>query len=355
MFRRVAEGVSPELEIPRFLDARAPGIAPAIVGAIEYRRPAAEPTTLAVLESFVANEGTAWAHAREELRRFFERTLTRHHGDPPPERTPRAMQELAAAERPAAAGEAIGAYLDLAALLGLRTAEMHIALASHSEDPSFAPEPYSALDRRSKYQSMRNLVGRTLRLLRNSLGRLTPEAAALAQRLLDGHETLLKVFEPFLHRRWSGLRIRTHGDLHLDQVLYTGKDFVIIDFEGPPAETIAERRRKHECLRDVAAMIRSFHYAAFTALLETTVIRPEDRAIAEPWADAWYRWVSSAYLRAYLDATAGMPFVATPEDQPLILDTHLIRKALHELHDELDHGAQTAAIPLSSLVELAGL
>ena len=101
-------------------------------------------------------------------------------------------------------------------------------------------------------------------------------------------------------------------------------------------------------------MIRSFHYAAFTALLETTVIRPEDRPIAEPWADAWYRWVSGAYLRAYLEATAGMPFVATPEDQPLILDTHLIRKALHELRDELDHGAQTAAIPLAALVELAG-
>jgi maltose alpha-D-glucosyltransferase/alpha-amylase len=232
---------------------------------------------------------------------------------------------------------------------------MHVALASQSDDPSFAPEPYSALDRRSKYQTMRNLVGRTLRLLRGSLGGLAPEAAALAQRLLAGHEQLLKIFEPFLHRRWSGLRIRTHGDLHLEQILYTGKDVVIIDFEGPPAETLAERRRKHECLRDVAGMIRSFHYAAFTALLETAVIRPEDRPIAEPWADAWYRWVSGAYLHAYMEATAGMPFVATPEDQPLILDSHLIRKALHELRDELDHGAQTAAIPLAALVELAGL
>jgi maltose alpha-D-glucosyltransferase/alpha-amylase len=355
MFRRVADGISPELEIPRFLDSRAPGVAPAVVGAIEYRRAGTEPTTLAVLESFVVNEGTAWAHAREELRRYFERTLTRHRQDPPPERTPRAMLELAASERPAAAGEAIGAYLDLAALLGRRTAAMHIALASQSDDPSFAPEPYTALDRRSKYQSMRNLVGRTLRLLRGSLSQLSPEATPMAHRLLDGHDTLLKVFEPFLHRRWSGLRIRTHGDLHLEQVLYTGKDVVIIDFEGPPTETIAERRRKHECLRDVAAMIRSFHYAAFTALLETAVIRPEDRPIAEPWADAWYRWVSGAYLRAYLEATAGMPFLATPEDQPLILDTHLIRKALHELRDELDHGAQTAAIPLAALVELAGL
>jgi len=355
MFRRLEAGVNPELEIPRVMEARAPGVVPAVVGAIEYRRRGAEPSTLAVLQAFVPNEGTAWIHAREELRRYFERTLTRHRQDPPPERTPRPLLELAHAEMPPAAREAIGAYLDLAALMGRRIAEMHVALASNSDDPSFAPEPYSALDRRSKYQSMRNLVGRSLRLLRGALGRLPPAAAALGQTLVDGHDRMLKIFEPFLHNRWSGLRIRTHGDLHLEQVLYTGKDFVIIDFEGPPAEMLAERRRKHECLRDVAGMIRSFHYAAFTALLEQSVVRPEDRSIAEPWADAWYRWVSSAFLRSYLEATTGRPFLATAEDQRLILDSHLIRRALFELGDELASDAETVAIPLSALVELAGL
>jgi maltose alpha-D-glucosyltransferase/alpha-amylase len=355
MFRRLEAGVNPELEIPRVIDARAPGVVPAVVGAIEYRRRGAAPGTLAVLQAFVPNEGTAWTHAREELRRYFERTLTRHRQDPPPERTALPLLQLAQAETPPAAREAIGAYLDLAALMGRRIAQMHIALASNSDDPSFAPEPYSALDRRSKYQSMRNLVGRSLRVLRGALGRLPPEAARLGQTLVDGHDRMLKIFEPFLHNRWSGLRIRTHGDLHLEQVLYTGKDFVIIDFEGPPAETLAERRRKHECLRDVAGMIRSFHYAAFTALLEQSVVRPEDRSIAEPWADAWYRWVSSAFLRSYLEATVGMPFLATAEDQRLILDSHLIRRALFELGDELAHTAQTVAIPLSALVELAGL
>jgi maltose alpha-D-glucosyltransferase/alpha-amylase len=325
------------------------------VGSIEYRRRGGEPSTLAVLQAFVANEATAWAHAREELRRYFERTLTRHRQDPPPERAHRAPLALAAAETPASAVEAIGAYLDLAGLLGRRTAEMHVALASRTDDPSFAPEPYTALDRRSKYQSMRNLVGRTFREVRAAHGRLPGPAAALAHRLVEGQERVLKIFEPFRHQRWSGLRIRTHGDLHLEQVLYTGNDFVIIDFEGPPAETLGERRRKHECLRDVAGMIRSFHYAAFTALLESTVVRSEDRQIAEPWADVWYRWVSAAFLRAYLEATAGCPFVASPEDQPLILDTHLIRKALYELKDELERGDETVTIPLAALVEIAGL
>ncbi len=354
MFRRLEGGVNPELELPRFLDARAPGLVPAVVGAIAYRRRGAEPSTLAVLQAFVPNEGTAWTHAREELRRYFERTLTRHRQDLSPDPSPRALLELARAETPPAVREAIGAYLDLAALLGRRTAEMHVALASQGDDPTFAPEPYSALDRRSKYQSMRNLVGTTLRRLRGSLPGLSPAAAALGRRLVDGQDRMLKIFEPFLHKRWSGLRIRTHGDLHLEQVLYTGKNFVIIDFEGPPAETLGERRRKHECLRDVAGMIRSFHYAAFTALLEQSVVRPEDRTIAEPWADAWYRFVSGAFLRAYLEATAGMPFVASAEDQALILDSHLIRRALYELGEELARGADTVAIPLAALVELAG-
>src|SRR5450432_1526157 len=169
MFRRLEGGVNPELEIPRFLDARAPGLVPAVVGAITYRRRGTEPSTLAVLQAFVPNEGTAWTHAREELRRYFERTLTRHRQDPAPDPSPRALLELAHAEMPPAAREAIGAYLDLAALLGRRTAAMHVALASQGDDPSFAPEPYSALDRRSKYQSMRNLVGTTLRRLRSAL------------------------------------------------------------------------------------------------------------------------------------------------------------------------------------------
>ncbi|MFL5307258.1 MAG: maltose alpha-D-glucosyltransferase [Polyangia bacterium] len=355
MVRRLEEGVSPELELPRFLDARVPGLAPSVMGAIEYRRPRGEPSTMAVLQAFVANEGTAWGHAREELRRYFERTLTRHRQDPPPERPSATFLDLAGLETPAAAREAIGAYHELAALLGQRTAAMHLTLASATDDPNFAPEPYSALDRRSKYQSMRNIVGKTLRQLRGSLGRIPPAALDSAKRLAEGQEKLLKMFEPFLHRRWSGLRIRTHGDFHLEQVLYTGKDFVIIDFEGPPVEALAERRRKHECLRDVGGMIRSFHYAAFTALLESTVVRPEDRAIVLPWADVWYRWVSAEFLRAYLAAVDDAPFMATAEDRPLILETHLIRRAFFELADELERCAETVIIPLSALVELAGL
>jgi maltose alpha-D-glucosyltransferase / alpha-amylase len=355
MFRRLEEGVSPELELGRFLNTRAPGLSPAVVGAIEYTRHRAEPSTLAVLEAYVPNEGTAWEHARGELRRFFERVLTRHRDDPAPAAAPRRLGELAAAEPPATARDVIGAYLDLAALLGRRTGEMHQALASNVDDAGFTPVAYSTLDRRSKYQSVRNLIGKTLRRLRDSLGRIPNGIVDEARRLVGGQEQVLKVFEPYLGQRLTGLQMRTHGDYHLEQLLYTGKDFFVIDFDGPPTETLAERRRKHHCLRDVAGMIRSFHYAAFTALLETAVVRPEDRSVAGPWADAWYRWVSGAFLRSYLDVTAAAAFLPAAGDLEVILDTHVLEKAFYELRGELDLCAETISIPLSSILERAGL
>jgi len=355
MFHRLEEGESPELELGRFLNGRAPGLTPQVVGAIEYSRHRAEPSTLAVLQAYVPNEGTAWAHAREELRRYFERVLTRHREDPPPPPAPHRLDEIAAAAPPAAARDVIGAYLDLAALVGKRTGEMHLALASNVDDASFTPVPYSTLDRRSKYQSVRNLVGKTLRLLRECLGRIPTGIADDARRVIGGQERVLKVFEPYLGLRLTGLRIRTHGDYHLEQLLYTGKDFVVIDLDGLPFEALPERRRKHNCLRDVGGMIRSYHYAAFTALLESAVVRTEDRAIAAPWADAWYRWVSAAFLRAYLDTTVGAPFLPAPADLEVILGAHVLQKAFHELRGELDHCAETISIPLSSIIERAEL
>ena len=174
--------------------------------------------------------------------------------------------------------------------------------------------------------------------------------------MTEGQERVLAVFEPLLNQRLSSLRIRTHGDYHLEQVLYTGRDFIIIDFSGLSTETLAERRRKHSTLRDVAGMIRSFHFAAQISLLDRSVIREEDRALAAPWAAAWQGWVSSAFLRAYLAATEGAAFMTTAEDLPLLLTTHILERAFTELRDELKRPlSETVGIPLHAIAELVGL
>jgi maltose alpha-D-glucosyltransferase/alpha-amylase len=353
LFRRFEEGISPELEVNRVINTRAPGLSPAVVGAIELQRPRGEPSTLAVLQAYVPNEGTAWVHAREELRRFFERTLTREGAAPAA--PPRTALESARAEIPVAIRDLVGGYFETAALLGRRTADMHIALGANRDDMAFAPEPYTTLDRRSKYQSMRNIVGKTLRALTANLSRIPAPSLAAARRLAAAPERTLHLFEPLLTQRITGMRIRTHGDFHLEQVLYTGKDFVIIDFDGPPTELLAERRRKHSALRDVAGMIRSFHFAALTALLDHAIIRDEDRERATPWADAWRRWVSGAFLRAYLDAAAGAVFLPGPDDLALVLDTHILEKAFFELRDGLENSEDTVVIPLEAIVELVGI
>src|SRR5262249_46741943 len=142
---------------------------------------------------------------------------------------------LAATQPPAFVVEAIGTYLDTARLLGTRTAEIHLALAGNTADSAFAPESYSALDQRSRYQSMRNLTGRALRSLRATLPSLPAQVALDARALLHREDALLKRFEALAQRRIRVTRSRCHGDFHLGRVLHTGRDFVVPDFEGDRA------------------------------------------------------------------------------------------------------------------------
>jgi maltose alpha-D-glucosyltransferase/alpha-amylase len=159
----------------------------------------------------------------------------------------------------------------------------------------------------------------------------------------------------------SATRTRHHGDYHLGQVLYTGKDFIIIDFEGEPSRSISERRMKRSPLRDVAGMMRSFHYAAYSALhghggrggVSPGVIRPEDIATLEPWAKFWHTWVAATFLRAYSEAAAGASFLPkSPEELRVLLNTFLMEKAIYELGYELNHRPDWVKIPLMGLLEL---
>jgi len=351
MYRRVEDGLSPELEMNRHLNARAPGLTPPIVGTLQLRRGRAEPATLAVLQAYVANEGTAWTHAREELRRYIERVLTRYREAPALALPTGDWLARSRAEMPPEVREVIGTYTDSVALLGRRTADLHLALASDG-DPAFAPEPYATLDRRSKYQSMRNIAGKTLRALRANLDRLPSSIQAVAAALARNPDQALRALEPLLSQQFTGLRMRIHGDYHLDQVLSTGKDFIIIDFDGQAGDTLGERRRKHSCLRDVAGMIRSFHFAARAALLDTTILREEDRAAAEPWLEAWHRWLSATFLGAYRQGVGGASILPADDELSLMLNTQLLAAALRELNDELIACRATVAIPVLAVAEL---
>ncbi len=346
--RRLEEGDGAEVDIGRFLARRPPiNCAVAPVASLEYRPVRGEPMTVATLQPLVPNEAGAWAFTREELGRYFERALARPAEGapvPPPAETP---LQLAAAQPPDEARALIGGFLEAARLMGARIAELHLTLASDSEDASFASEPYSALGQRSSYQTMRNVCGRVLRQLREGTSQLEPAAAALAKGLLAKPDRLYKRIEPLRDRRLTAHRLRTHGDLQLMNLLYTGKDFVVVDFAGDKKKPAQDRRRKRSPLRDVACMLRSFDYAAGAAVLDEQQIRPADRATGERWARLWVTWVQAAFLGGYLSRAGDATFV--PRDRAelaVMVEAFQLEKALEQLGDDLAKRSPRAIIAL---------
>jgi maltose alpha-D-glucosyltransferase/alpha-amylase len=265
---------------------------------------------------------------------------------------------LARAETPLEAQGTVGTYLSAARLLGQRTAEMHVALASGGEDAAFAPEPFTPFYQRALYQSMRNLTEHSFGLLKRRLDAIPEVAREEARAVAARQGEILKRCRRILDGKITALRTRVHGDYHLGQVLRQGADFVIIDFEGEPGVPLSTRRIKRCPLRDTAGMIRSFHYAAqhgLRSLEERGAVRPEEAAALEPWVRHWYLEVSASFLRGYLEASEGAAFLpnADPELEGL-LTVYLLEKALYELGYELNNRPDWVHLPLAGIRQLLG-
>ena len=357
LFRRVEPGVNPELEIGRVLTDQAFPNAPSLLGALEYREGSSEPMTLAVIHRFVPNSQDAWQFTLDALGRYYERALSRQ-GDPSAVPLPKEpILDRIAAEPPLLAQELIGTYLESARLLGRRTAELHVALASGDGNPDFASEPFTPLYQRSMYQSMRTTAGQALELLRRRLSTLPGGLNEDAQRAIGFGGEVLRRYRILIQRKISAARIRCHGDYRLGQLLYTGKDFIIIDFEGEPARPIGERRLKRTPLRDVAGLLRSFDYAAHAASFELQArgMGHANTAAIESWARYWYGWVSTAFLKEYLPIAEGRGLLPQPrEDLRDLLEALLLDRAFYEVGRELDTRLDWLAIPLRAIAALAG-
>ena len=201
---------------------------------------------------------------------------------------------------------------------------------------------------------MRRQCETTVNLLRLKHKELTRTAGERARELLRLEPEVYSRFVPLRDSEINTVRIRYHGDFHLGQVLYTGDDFLIIDFEGEPARPLAERRKKTLAMRDVAGMIRSFQYAAYAALFERVAATDgSDMGTAESWADFWTAWVSAAYLKAYFETAGDGLFVpAGMEERRLLFDAFLLQKALYEVAYELNNRPNWVGIPLGGILSL---
>jgi maltose alpha-D-glucosyltransferase / alpha-amylase len=356
LFRRQEPGLNPDAEIGQYLTEKTNfNQIPPFAGSIEVDGLAATDgklANLALLQGLVANEGDGWSWTLEELDRYYQACAPL----PFPEQLSGQVQgplEISENSPTQVALDHLGGYLEAGAILGRRTAELHRALATPTDDPAFAPEALTDVDLNAQFAGMRQHASSVLDMLQERLSYLPDEVVEVAASVLSRRRQILDRFGP-LHGDFPPIqRIRIHGDYHLGQVLRAKTDFVILDFEGEPARPLSVRRSKQCPLKDVAGMLRSFGYAAYAGLMNYTARHPEDLTRLEPWAQLWERSAAAEFLRAYHQAAQGPDFLPPGNaDFRKLLNVFLLDKALYEVLYELNSRPAWVRIPLMGIMVL---
>lgn len=354
-FRRVAEGINPDLEIGVFLTERAHyANVPPLAGSLEYRTREGKTAALGMLQGFVANRGDAWRHALASLSDFLAEAGARLQTNGAPNAEISAFRS--GGVLPGELAERLNEQAEWAGLLGRRTAELHLALASDHSESDFAPEAFTAAFQESLKRSIHDMVVQNFGVLRAKIDCIPEAVRGMAASALELEDDVLLASHGVLEREIRATRTRIHGDYHLGQVLFTGSDFFIIDFEGEPARPLAERRAKRSPLQDVAGMLRSFQYAARSALVAAKGNAGEDEGsvdVAEQLARRWQVEASTRFLEGYRGVAKGASFLPTDAREfDGLLRLHLLEKAVYELGYELNNRPDWLTIPLHGMLEL---
>jgi maltose alpha-D-glucosyltransferase/alpha-amylase len=352
LYRKLEDGVNPDVELIRHLtESRRFEHVPAYQGSLSYAGGDIGEASLGLMVSFVPNEGDAWSYTASVVERYFENLLSlkQETGATPP--TPPDMLDITLAEVPEEfIGLTDGFFLELMHLLGRRTGELHLALSADRSTREFAPEDFSRLYQRSMYQSMRSLFRRVMSTVKKVRKTVSEDVSADIDRLLEQEEAILSHFARITASRIHAKKIRIHGDYHLGQVLFTGRDFVIIDLEGEPARSLGERRLKYGAFRDVAGMIRSFHYAIYGKYLEYAGVRPEDAEWLSRWIDPWFTYVTGVFLDGYMHTVNGVDFVPEdPDELRVMLEVFILEKAVYEIGYEINNRPDWLKIPVNGI------
>ncbi len=330
-FRKLTAGKNPDFEVPFFLtDQTDFKFVPRMAGYIEYNTAGGELFSIAAMQDFVPNDGDGYTYSLEHLKDYYQQAATTGQVD-------------------------TRAYQKLARRLGVITGELHNALASNADQPDFAPELITVEDVKGWQTSIVELINRVCDSIRNQLDRHSPQQRQGLQTILDHQQHYVKLVDGLaVLAEAKTYKTRYHGDYHLGQVLKTGDDFVILDFEGEPARSLAERRARHSPLKDEAGMIRSFNYAAYAGLFAAQ--DATGRTDLEPWATKWESTMVEAFEDGYQEATAtnqGAEFLpASAEVKAKVLEVLLLEKAFYELNYEFNNRPDWVPIPLKGLLRI---
>lgn len=324
LFRRVEPGPNPDLELCRLLTNEGFENVPPQVGELTYRGEIEGEEVsidLGIAQHFVRDATDGWVYALERIGALFDEV---DDADVAEDRVFLVEQRAAAS-------------LEAVADLGEATGALHVALSREESDPDLAPEPVDQLDLRAWADGAQAY----LRRLAGELPELEAMAPAIVEQI-DKIKTLAG----------AGSKTRIHGDYHLGQVI-RGLKWMILDFEGEPVRSLEERRTKHSPLKDVAGMLRSFSYAATSALFDRAEPDSDEWKHLQPWADTWEALARDRFLASYLRKSHEGRFLA-PERETLgvLLDFFEIDKALYELEYELGHRPEWVRIPAAGIARV---
>jgi maltose alpha-D-glucosyltransferase/alpha-amylase len=331
VFRRTHDGVNPEVEIGRFLtDEVRFSNAPALYGSVELTSSGIR-NSVAAVHQFVENQGDAWTVTNGYLDRFVE------------------AQRLLTTDDPAASHEQ-ESYLLRIAQIGRQVANLHVALASRNDIAGFAPERVSADDIGNWIGSVSTQAKDIFGELRRRRAELRTIEQELIAAVLDREAAFDAHLASLAPTSLDFLKIRHHGDLHLGQMLCVKDDIYILDFEGEPRRSIAERQRKFPAARDVAGVIRSIDYSATAALGRAKRLDPDEGGQLAVALDGWREGASRAFWEAYranlIDDRLWPVDLAKSER---LLDFFMLEKAIYEVGYELANRPEWVSVPLAGM------
>ncbi len=334
LYRRLEEGVNPETELLEHLTRTGFRYAPRLHGTVAFERADAS-FALVILQQAVPVEADGWTYALAMTARFFDRVA--EAAVPPQAGGPLHFTD----DVPAWLEQQAPEMLDLARVLGARTAEMHLALA-RADAPALRPEPGTPEDTRAFLHRVHAEAEETRAMLADHAGALPglPDETAWRRGL--------QRLDALAHTDVTAQKIRVHGDYHLGQVVRSGGEFYLLDFEGEPARSLDERRDRDRNLRDVAGMLRSLEYAAFSAWQDRRAPQNGNAAL-EAWTLLLVRWCEAQFMRAYYATAEPAPFLLPPAARPRFVWAYLLHKALYEVRYELSHRPDWTWLPLRGL------
>jgi maltose alpha-D-glucosyltransferase/alpha-amylase len=333
LYRRLQPGIHPEIEVGRFLTEVA-GFrnTPALLGYVEHVANGRTRTALAVLQSFVPNQGDAWSMTLDALRRELD-TLA-----------------LLPAEAAPPLEQAFATYLPYAEILGRRTAEMHLAFATPTDDVAFAAEPFGEKDLATVVADARTMAQKAF----GALNRIEAEPGSAVAELKERRDACMALIDRLAEVPTGAIKTRVHGDYHLGQVLVVENDVMIVDFEGEPSRRASERRAKSSPWRDVAGMLRSFDYAAATAAREIAPRFSEteaERVLAA--AHGWRDLTRSVFMKAYEATVRGSPvWIEDEGERGRLLRLHVLAKALYEINYEANNRPDWIETPVRGVLSI---